>query len=624
MLNINEIKGPLQNKNLFKLSKDAINFLDNQLIKDCESLEIEVDFTFQIIYAIKKIHNWYCCSLMDQKSKFGGFCIKYNKRYGEPKEGDIINIKKIKIVKLPNRDENLYFCDKVKKIQESKKMIINPKSVESISQVRSTSKKKTYMKYRLFQNYNEEDNKDIVFNSPVQERLISNLNNNLLGNNPKVNSSPKKPTLISEFTSFVNNPLFILKCLYKSEIKTFISKYNKGETGCVQNYLFSDVNGDKIQAVTYSLDNIKKFDEILKIDSIYEITKTNPKMNFNKGYALANHNIQLQFMCYTKIEELTEEKKKLYEFKDKVEFSKIKEILNCDNKIFNVYAIVLEDKGIIEKKKSTNNDPVKYRRLIIADDSLYKVSLKLWDNLTQPNKTFIKGDIICNKDVKYRQWNNYYELYSLLISKIEYADNTERGKALKKFYYNHQRNEDYKDLNFVELDNKKDIQQKFIDDFLDEFRKESKQIYFSLYKINGIVTNIEHKDENVFSGCKFCCKRFEDICPTCNSYHKKLYFDFRIKIKDCSNFLWIHFFGENAENFLGITPEEYQLLIKYNNKYKLDEINKKIIYHEYTFIGKYVNPNSDELKREGFLVILFKKSDNEYYKKLINEIKNES
>ena len=35
MLNINEIKGPLQNKNLFKLSKDAINFLDNQLIKDC-------------------------------------------------------------------------------------------------------------------------------------------------------------------------------------------------------------------------------------------------------------------------------------------------------------------------------------------------------------------------------------------------------------------------------------------------------------------------------------------------------------------------------------------------------------------------------------------------------------
>ena len=416
MQNINEIKGPLQNKNLFKLSKDAINFLDNQLIKDCESLEIEVDFTFQIIYAIKKIHNWYCCSLMDQKSKFGGFCIKYNKRYGEPKEGDIINIKKIKIVKLPNRDKNLYFCDKVKKIQESKKMIINPKNVESISQVRSTSKKKTYMKYRLFQNYNEEDNKDIVFNSPVQERLISNLNNNLLGNNPKVNSSPKKPTLISEFTSFVNNPLFILRCLYKTEIKSFNSKFINGATDYVQNYLFSDVNGDKIQAVTYSLDNIKKFDEILKIDSIYEITKTNPKMNFNKGYALVNHNIQLLFTCYTKIEELTEEKKKLYEFKDKVEFSKIKEILNCDNKIFNVYAIVLEDKGIIEKKKSTSNDPVKYRRLIIADDSLYKLSLKLWDNLTQPNKTFIKGDIICIKDVKYRQWNNYYELYSLFIS----------------------------------------------------------------------------------------------------------------------------------------------------------------------------------------------------------------
>ena len=64
--------------------------------------------------------------------------------------------------------------------------------------------------------------------------------------------------------------------------------------------------------------------------------------------------------------------------------------------------------------------------------------------------------------------------------------------------------------------------------------------------------------------------------------------------------------------------------IRKYNKYKLNEINKKIIYHEYTFIGKYVNPNSDELKSGGFLVVLFKKSENEYYKKLINEIKNES
>ena len=631
MQNLNEIKEPVENKNISKLSNDAIHFLDNQIIPDGETREIEVDFTFQIICATKRLPNWYCVSLMDQKSKFGGFCIKWNQHYGEPKEGDIINIKKIRIVKLPYRDTNIYFGEKVKRIEESKKMLINPRTVESIAKVRSTSKKKAYLKYNLFQNYNEEDN-DILFNininnininSPVQERIKSNIGNDLLEQNKNNNSIRRKPTLISELNSFINNPFFILKCVYKSEIKTIPSKYNNLGFDNVQDYLFTDVNGDKIQAVVYHYNNTEKLDKMIKINSIYEISKANRRMNFNKSFALTNHNIQLSFTCYTEIKELTEEEAKSYQFKEKNEFTKIKDLLNKENKIFNLYSIVLEDKGIVEKNKLNSNDTFKYRRLIIGDDSLYKVSLKLWNDLIQPNKTYLKGDIICIKDVRYKEWNNYYELYSLFISKIDYADETKRGKALKKFYHSHQKNEEYKDLCFTELDNKKNIKMKFIDNLLDEFKKE-KQISANLYQINGIVKNIEHRDENVFSGCKFCGKKFDDICPNCKSYHKKLYFNFIIKIVDCSNHLWIRLFGENAENFLGITPTEYQLLIKYNNKYKLDEINTKIFYHEYTFIGKYEIPNSEELKSDVFFVILFKKIDNDYYKKLINQLKKES
>ena len=90
---LNGIKSPIKNKNIFILSKEAINYLDNQIIKDGENKTIEAPFTFQVVYAIKKFKDWYCCCLMDQKSKYGGFCIKYNKRYGEPKEGDIIKTK---------------------------------------------------------------------------------------------------------------------------------------------------------------------------------------------------------------------------------------------------------------------------------------------------------------------------------------------------------------------------------------------------------------------------------------------------------------------------------------------------------------------------------------------------
>ena len=533
MQNINEIKEPPENKNISKLSKDAIHFLDNQMIPDGETREIEVDFTFQVICATKRLPNWYCVSLMDQKSKFGGFCIKWNQHYGEPKEGDIINIKKIRIVKLPYRDTNIYFGEKVRRIEESKKMLINPRTVESIAKVRSTSKKKTYLKYNLFQNYNEKDN-DILFNininnininSPVQERIKSNIGNDLLEQNKNNNSIRRKPTLISELNSFINNPFFILKCLAKTEIIEFFSKYNKIGIDYVQNYLFADVNGDKIQGVTYTYDNTERINKILKINSIYEISKVNRRMDFKKDFAFTNHNIQLSFNGYTEIKELTEEEAKQYQFKEKKDFTKLKDILGKENKIFSLYSIVLEDKGIIEKKRLNNNDIVKYRRLIIGDDSFYKVSLKLWNDLTQPNKTYLKGDIICIKDFKYKNWNNYYELNSIVsISKIEYADESKRGKVLKKFYHSHQKIEEYKDLCFIELDNKKDIKMKFIDDLLDEFKKE-KQIFDNLYKINGIVRDIEHKDANVFSGCKFCGKMFDDICPNCKSYHKKLYFN---------------------------------------------------------------------------------------------------
>ena len=464
----NEIKSPPKIKNISKLSKDAINFLDNQKVNDGESKTIEIDFTFQVIYAMKKLTNWYCCSLMDQNAKYGGFCIKYNKRYGEPKEGDIIKTKTIKIIKLPNRDTNLYFCNNVKKLEESKKMIINPQTINSIAKVRSTSKKKAYLKYNLFQNYNDEEdnimNNVNNINSPNQGRLL-NLREDLLAENKKMkNNTSKKPTLISELTSFDNNPLFILKCLAKSEIKLFASKYNENGFDYVQNYLFCDINGDKIHAVAYSFDITEKINKLLKINNIYKITRANKRMNFKKEFSLTNRNIQLTFTFFTNFEELNEEEKKEYQFKDKIELTKIKDLINRDNRVFNLYAIVLEDKGIIEKIKN-NKDIIKYRRLIIGDDSLHRVSLKLWEELVDPKKHYFKGDIIIIKDFKYKQWMYYYELNSLFVSKILYANDSKQGKALKKFFNGHQKMEEYKDINFVELDSSKIIQRKFIADF---------------------------------------------------------------------------------------------------------------------------------------------------------------
>ena len=117
-MNESKLITPKKTNNNIKLSKGAINYLDNQFIKNGDNKVINKQFTFQVIYAIKKLSNWYCCSLLDQDNKFGGFCIKYESQYGEPKKGDIIQTNKIQIIKLPNRDTNLYFCENVKKFEK--------------------------------------------------------------------------------------------------------------------------------------------------------------------------------------------------------------------------------------------------------------------------------------------------------------------------------------------------------------------------------------------------------------------------------------------------------------------------------------------------------------------------
>ena len=632
-----EIVDSNHNNNIHQLSKGAINYLDNQFIKDGESRIIQEEFTFQVIYAMKKLSNWYCCSLMDQNAKYGGFCIKYRKKHGEPKKGDIIKTTKIQIVKLPNRETNLYFCEDVIKISESKKMILNPKIVESIKKTHSTSKKKLYLKYNIFQNIKEEENddsknnninineinNDINLNSPIKN-IIKNSENNIFSDSKRVMSSQKKATLISELTSFTNNPYFILKCIAKSEIKAFSSRYNPNGIDFVQNYVFSDINGDKIQATAYNYELTDDLNKMLKINSIYKISKAGKKMNFNKEFACTNCDIQLVFTYYTKFDKLENGEINEKDFKEKLELTKIKDLINGKSKIHTVLGILLEDKGIIEKIK-INSDPVKYRRLIIGDDTLHRVSLKLWSEKIEPNRLYLKGDIICAKDVRYKQWNNIYELESTFLTKIGFYGDTKQGKALKKFYHSHKKIEEYKELNFVELDMRQDIKNKFILDYLEECDKEIKEQYNNnnLIKIYGTVVDMKHEDSNVFSGCKFCYKKFENICPTCNTYNKKLFFDFNIKIVDCSNYMWINLFGETAENFLGINPVEYQILIKYNNESKLNEINKRILYQTFTFIGRYMSSPSDSFTPVNFIAVQYNKEDKNHFKNILNEINKE-
>ena len=206
--------------------------------------------------------------------------------------------------------------------------------------------------------FNEEDSADINDNNIDIIGTFKKTKNNII---PK----ERKPTLVSEFTSFTNNPYFILKFIAKSEMRAFPSRFDITGMGFVQNYIFSDINGDKIQGVSFDCNRTEE------LDKIFKISKASKKTNGSLDYTYTNCNIELLFNYHTIIEELDEEEKKELVFKDKTEFTKINELTKKPNKVFDILGIVLDDKGIMERNK-TNNELVKFRRLIIGDDTLHK------------------------------------------------------------------------------------------------------------------------------------------------------------------------------------------------------------------------------------------------------------
>ena len=320
------------NNNNIILSEGAIIFLDNQILKEGDTKIIENEFIFQIIQAIKKDPDWYYCLLMDQNSKYGGFCINYESQYGEPKIGDIIQTKEIAILKLKNRETNIYLCKNVKKLKESKEFVIEPKNISSILKER-LSPKKEYINNNNYIN-NAKGNKNNIINySKKSSSQDLDLNKNFL----------KKYTLLSNFNNFTNNPLFLLKCRFKSPVKIYQNN-NQNFDFKVQNYIFYDINGEEVQAVSFR-ECVDIFDNIIKVDSTYEIKKSKKILNKNE-FRLTKFDFQLNFDKFTKVEEINGEN--LFKnTKIKDAFIPISNLTidKVNKSIHGIIGIILEDKG---------------------------------------------------------------------------------------------------------------------------------------------------------------------------------------------------------------------------------------------------------------------------------------
>ena len=607
---------------------DNIKFENNKKLFSIKSIKIKTNLVLQIekIQKIQKL--CFYATLIDNNYKSDKFILQFKEKGKIPKKGDIINIKEIE--KCYN-EENGIFIYKCKKINfigkevninsNSNKMTnkINEEQINNINNIKilrnqENGKAENKMEEEVDEKEEEEEEKEDYDNNEktkkeyINKNNINNyeeekINNNYINYNENLNSTKyqnqKLDCLYGKTIKYDNCQNFLmvknidnnsknfniyLKCLKKGQINEFKSRKNKQ----YQNYIFSDSNNDKIEAVSFD-DMSYKLNEILKINEIYQI---------NNCYVFKNNEIYMKTNCRYKliftsrieifnISHMESIKNKFININagiiDKNEnnkgFLNISKIMNKNSyEIVNIFGFVLKDYGnyLFENKY---NQEYYGRKLIIGDDSNYKIKLMIWHPEELKNK-YNEGALLYIQNVQIKEYKNNKVLYGTKDKKILNGFNSEFNEKLKKYYLEHKNINEYLDIkidNNSVSDVNKNIEKKkfpdityqnfaFIKDILTIFNnrddindKSNKEIRF---KISAKVLKINHSHKNYYYGCVNCKKKMlNDICTNCGGEKKDIIIHYSINVIDCTSTLWLILFWKLAENFIDMKGEEYKNIL---------------------------------------------------------------
>ena len=648
----------MENK-VYKLSKDAIKYLDRIELKNktqisVKSITVKKNFNFQIEKVEKRTNKVYNATLFDFNSKSSRFILYLEKEEEIPTKGDLINIRQItKIYKEENKIY-IYECKNITFIAKELVFFVNVLKLDNYDNhiininENNINKKEIDRKNQEKKEKEEEEkeidqvneNKDIYNNDNINIKYINNFNKEeIYKNNIENDKIIKKEIDIGE-NKFNNNNIndhdFLLvtdldsidkifniyvKCINKEEIKEFKNRKNK----LYQNYIFSDINQDNIEAISF--DNIsEKIDKIIYINQIYQINNCSLIIN-NENYRKINFPFKIFFNKNIQIINVSNDEKIKNKFKNeklninnniKNNFISLSNILNKNNReIINIFCFVLKDNGMLKFHDQFNNEYYG-KNIILGDDSNYKVNIIFWHpkSLNNPlNKVYNPGELLYIQNCRVDTYKRVKNLYSTKYIKIQNSFNSDYDSKLKKYFSDHSDINDYFELKINEEIKEKIINEnnKIINYYNQEypniiFIKDIQSIYNRnkdrnkklIFKISALVTKINHSHKNYYYGCINCKKKMIDnICPNCGNKNKKIIIHFSINVIDSTSSLWLLIYGDLAEDFLRIKGEEYKNIlnkgISKENK-ELNLLNKNIEDKSYVFIGKikYYSNNENE------------------------------
>ena len=548
------------------LTNGAIKYLESLKIDLNAKKSLDVDYIFQIEKIIQNSGRIYNCTILDNDSKYSGFLISYEPKDGIPCKGDIIHVSKIIIAVLPSRIAHIYLCQNINIINKGLDLQVEPNKLLNISQQKSM-----------------ENNADSINKFPPNENNINNSNND----NKHCYWDESKYTLISSLNSFTTYACLYLKCQMKLPRRYFITKATNKE-GFFQSYIFMDIKGDEIEAVCFNK-MAEYFSDIIFESCVYEIK--NPNIEFaDNNYNRTRCDYSLVLNEQTRVKPMNDNGKFQSPKLNVIPLNQIKDL--GIGKLIDVFAVVIDNKGI-QEYITRNEKIVRNQKLLIADDSLGQIILCLWEPFISDEYNFSFGDLILVKNCRIKVYNGKKELNTIDSSEISRTLDPQRDSELKKFFEENKKIYKYKDNNdeLNSLDKKDSPEFVFIKDILNIFELDDYNQERPSYEINATVSKLIHSNKNYYKGCAYCHKKMDiDMCLSCSGMEQKTIFIFGINVRDSTSFLNIDLFGDVAEKFFGIEADEYEKIIEneknLENNEKIKEINERIEYHTFSFIGR--------------------------------------
>ena len=275
--------------------------------------------------------------------------------------------------------------------------------------------------------------------------------------------------------------------------------------------------------------------------------------------------------------------------------------------IIDICAVVIDYTDIVIKVTRNGAQPL--RKLILGDNTLYKVELSLWRKFTKIN--IKKGDIIFINNVKIGEYKgrnlSTFEETIIKVNPTEsdYSGNKECEECINNLLFFIEENEanifnndffsDFENLYKDKLQTYQTTEENqiiYIKEILDNLDKVDDNK--SLYKISAVITQIIHNEKNFYIGCndKNCKKKLlydflkkEYSCPVCGRRTKKVtyYYTLSLRVKDASFEYWIDIFGKIAENIMMCTAEEYKDYLQKRDQVKLKEISDRVEFKKFNF-----------------------------------------